>query len=101
MLAKRVLAAVAVLALAVLAAAPVPALAKPKAKLKPNTGDAGSPCRSQPLKGPDPGPGVGLDTRSFGRAAPAAYEIGAPNSAPERDEPAHRVMMLIHGGAWS
>ena len=97
MTAPRVLALAVVLVTSALSASP--ALAR-STKPRPNTGKPGSTCKRVALRGPDPGPGTGLDTTSLGPAAPAPYEIGAPTSDPEWGEPVRRVMMLVHGGAW-
>jgi acetyl esterase/lipase len=70
-------------------------------KLAPNTGKPGSPCKSEAFKGPDVGPASDVDTTSLGKAAPAVYEIGGPTNMPDSAEPVHRVMMLVHGGAWA
>src|SRR3954462_10151756 len=76
-----------------------PAMARP-AKPAPNTGQPGSPGKSQRFTGQDVGPAADLDTTSLGKAAPASYEIGAPTIAPDRAEPVHRVMIFVHGGSW-
>lgn len=67
---------------------------------EPNTGKAGSPCRSVTYDDARPDDDLSLDTTSLGPTAPAPYEIGAPISTPERDEPVQRVMILLHGGGW-
>ncbi len=77
-----------------------PAMAR-SGKPAPNTGRPGSPCKPQPFDGPDPGPAADVDTTSLGKAAPASYEIGMPTSAPAPGEPPRRVMMFVHGGAWT
>ena len=87
-------------ALVVALAMPVsPALARKSPA--PNSGKPGAPCKRVGLKGPDPGPGTGLDSTSLGRAAPAPYEIGGPTNPEDASGPTHRVMIFVHGGGWS
>jgi acetyl esterase/lipase len=80
----------------VLVLGPAAALARPTA----NTGRAASPCRAIAYQGPVGAADGGYDTTSLGPGAPAAYELGAPTSAPERDAPVRRLMLLVHGGGW-